>query len=305
MNIKKENPSKINQANFATATFLAYISWVALARLLTLTFITYFMINPALNFSPRYQDISEVFSSNEVTVMSLAALIFIIMLFLLRPLTSITFNQVVNRTFIEKDFLPGFLQGAALATGLVLLFLLLDTHKNLGYLISFQDAPLELLNILFRIFALLVLAYAEEYLFRQKLITAFSESSKKFSPVATATIVTLFYLCVKMIQFDLSILHLINLALLSFTLSLRSLNGSFARGAGLWAGMLTIFHPILSLPIFGNDFSGVLLVKYQTINSLSPDTLRRLLTGGAGGPLSSLTLQLILLADILRNLRRT
>src|SRR4051794_4331157 len=92
--------------------FCTYAGWVIFARLLTLTLITYLMISP----TSRFQDISEVFSSNEVSLMGLGALAFLGLLFCLRPLTSITWKELVSRPRIEKDFLPGFINGATLAT---------------------------------------------------------------------------------------------------------------------------------------------------------------------------------------------
>ncbi|MFK5282838.1 hypothetical protein ACI3PL_25055, partial [Lacticaseibacillus paracasei] len=52
-----------------------------------------------------------------------------------------------------------------------------------------------------------------------------------------------------------------------------------------------------SLPALGGDFSGVFLIKYQPNE---PSELIRVLTGGAGGPLSGLILQALIAADGVR-----
>jgi hypothetical protein len=92
-------------------------------------------------------------------------------------------------------------------------------------------------------------------------------------------------------------MHLLTVFLLSITLSVRQLNDrSFTRGAGFWCGLLVIFQPVFSLPLLGNDFSGVFLVKYQ-----APTTALRLFSGGEGGPLAGFAFQFLLLIEILRS----
>ena len=111
-----------------------------------------------------------------------------------------------------------------------------------------------------------------------------------------------FYCGIKVIQFDLGLMHLMTLFLLSLTLAARTwTDQDFVRGAGFWAGLLIVFHPLLSLPVLGDDFSGVLLIKYQAAAEVLADgesSTFRFLTGGAGGPLSSFALQLVLLLSV-------
>jgi hypothetical protein len=75
-------------------------------------------------------------------------------------------------------------------------------------------------------------------------------------------------------------------------------------GAGFWAALLVVFHPLLGLPVFGNDFSGLFLVKYQALPGEQEGTIStlRFLSGGPGGPISAFALQLLLLLDIARGI---
>jgi hypothetical protein len=282
-----------------------YAIWVFVVRLLMLTFITYFTISP----TSRFQDISDAFSSNEVSLMGLSALLFLALISSLNPLTSTTIPEIITRKKIEKNFLPGFVQGSFFSGGLIVAFVLAGVYRYLGYFIQFDEAPLELANVLLRMAALGALVYCEEFIFRYKLKNLFQEH---LPDIAAANLIALFYCLIKLIQFDLGLMHLLTLYIASVALFYRTRNeGQFSRGAGFWAATLIIFHPLLSLPIFGNDFPGILLLKYQPVlssgklstldNSISGI---RFLTGGAGGPLSSFAFQLLLILDVARSILR-
>ncbi len=276
---------------------LSYAFWVILVRLLTLTFITYFTISP----TTRFQDISDAFSSNEVSLMGLASLFFVILSCKLNPLTSTKTKEVISQEKFEKNFIPGFIQGIFFAFGIILAFLFNGTYRYLGYFIQLNEAPLELANILMRMMALAMLAYCEEFLFHYKIQRDLSGVLPDF---VAASVIAVIYCSIKMLQFDLGTMHLMTLFLVSVTLFYRTRNeGRFAKGAGFWSAILILFQPLLSLPIFGNHFSGILLIKYESTRDLdSSRSAIRFLTGGAGGPLSSFTFQLLLILDIARSI---
>ena len=278
-----------------------YGLWVFTFRLLTLSLITYFTISPTSHF----QDISDAFSSNEVSLMGLSSLLFVGLLCGFNPVTSTTAREIISRERIEKAFLPGLVQGTFFAGGMLLAFLLSGVYRYLGYFIQLNEAPLELANVLLRMGALAALAYCEEFIFHHKI----PKYVKGFLPDAPAAfLIGLLYCGIKLLQFDLGILHLVTLFLVSVSLYYRTgyyrtgNEGQFARGAGFWAAILILFQPVLSLPIFGNNFPGILLVKYQ--NSPQSGSAIRILTGGAGGPLSSFAFQLLLILDIGRSILR-
>jgi hypothetical protein len=293
----------------AAGYLLAYAGWILVFRMLVLTFLTYFLT--ASGKHPRFEDISESFGANELTIMGLGALLFVLILHAFYPLTSTTRAEVFTPARLEKYFVPGFAHGATLAAGVTLAFVLSGHYRYLGSFIQFDEAPLAGLTVLVRILALGVFAYCEEYVFRHKISRYIMSqlghgrdpSRTATLPVrlATAGVVATLYCGVKLLQFDLGVMQLATLFLISLALSMRAFaDGDFARGAGFWAAMLIVFQPLLSLPALGGDFAGIVLIKYQ---GSSPE-VARVLTGGAGGPLSSLALQLLLAWDIARGLVR-
>ena len=56
--------------------------------------------------------------------------------------------------------------------------------------------------------------------------------------------------------------------------------------------------------MLGNEFSGLLLVKYVGAGSGNLDPTTRFFTGGAGGPLSSFAFQVLLILDIAQGILR-
>jgi hypothetical protein len=277
-----------------------YAIWVISVRFLALTIITYFTISP----NSHFQDINDAFSSNEVGLMGLSAVLFLFLLQQLNPVTAISREEIITQEQIEKNFLPGFVRGAGLAGFITLIFVLAGVYRYLGYFIQLDEAPLELANVLLRMTALGSLAYCEEFIFRYKLSKQLQE---RLPDIVVANWIAFLYCGIKILQFDLGWMHILTLYLVSVALFYRSRNGeAFSRGAGIWAAVLIIFHPLLSLPIFGNNFSGMLLVKYSSSHpefklGSNSQTLVRLVTGGAGGPISSLTFQIILIIDIARS----
>jgi hypothetical protein len=302
----------------AIAWCAAYAGWVTVFRLLVLTFVTYFVMTSSASHSARFEDISEAFGSNELTLVGVSAMIFVIVLRLLNPITTTTTEEIFTPQRIEKSFLPGFFHGALVGSGLILAFLLSGLYRYLGFIVQFEDLHISLPGIVIRVIAVLGWVYCEEFVFRHKILKysaslPFSLSSDphrsaglaQYAAIVTTSLV---YCAVKMLQFDLGWMHLLTLFLVSAALSLRTLaDGDFAGGAGFWAAVLIVFHPILSLPIFGNEFSGIVLVKHQTGLDLDPEAqagMARFFSGGAGGPLSSFAFQLLLILDIVRGILR-
>lgn len=271
----------------------AYGVWIAVFRLLALTLITYFMMSS----NTRFQDISDVLASNEIGLAGLTAVTFLFGLKLLSPLVSLSRSEVISLQRIQKRFVPGFLNGAVLALGFVLACILSGLYRYLGFFVQAEDGALALGNAFLRCGSLFLMVYCEEFLFRQRILSAFR---RNMPDMGAALLTAGLYAITKSSQFDLGLMQGFTLFLLGFSLAIRAMvDGDFARGAGFWVGLLLVLHPLLSLPVLGSDVQGLWLVKFEP--SLLDDTsTSRFLTGGAGGPLSSFTFQLILLIEIFR-----
>ena len=292
----------------------AYLVWTVFFRLLTLSFITYFLRASTSHF----QEISEVYSSNEITLVGLCSLAFLALMLSFGPLSGTYKREVFTPERIEKKFFPGFIHGAVLASGVVLAFLLSGRYGYLGFYIRMDEALLAITNVIIRVFSLAVMVYSEEYIFRHRILGNLSRfgrslvsvnDRRKLSPYFTdlgAIVVTAALYClIKAVQFEIGISHLLTLLLVSIAVGLRTLfDQDFALGAGFWAAILFVFHPLLSLPVLGNEFSGVVLIKFLgTQAELQGESVTaRFLTGGVGGPISSFAFQLVLLLDITRNI---
>jgi hypothetical protein len=284
----------------------AYLLWIVVFKLLALTLVTYFMHSS--NPSVRFDEISEAIASNELTLLGLASLGFLLLLWAFYPITQTRRSDIVTAERIEKRFVPGFMHGALLSSGIALAFILAGYYRFLGIPFDFEEAPLQLAAIAVRVLALICLAYSEEFIFRGRIAT---HISKQLPPLPAAFAVAGLYVLVKAVQFDfaLGIMQMTTLALLSLVLTFRARRDrDFASAAGFVAAILVVFHPLLSLPIFGNDFTGIALIKFLAsggaVEGSEQFELQRFLSGGAGGPFSSFAFQLILLLDLLRGTLR-
>jgi hypothetical protein len=296
----------------ASAFVLLYGAWVSVFRLVVLTLVTYFLTASApaptsaqgdLPQLPKFEEISDVFSANEITLMGICSLCFVFLIRAFNPLTSTTTSEIVTPERLERRFLPGFLHGSVLASGMVLAFLLSGLHQYIGFFFQFEDSWLSLISILVRMTALVLLVYCEEFLFRHKITKHLrgTRESTLASDLFVAAVTGFLFCLIKRMQFDLGWMQTLTLFLLSISLALRTfIDQDFGRGAGFLTALLVVFHPLLGLPIFGDEFAGVILIKPKA----DMENIARVFTGGLGGPLSSLALQLLLVLDILRGTLR-
>lgn len=270
---------------------LSYALWCSAIRLLALTVVTYFQRQS----QSRFEEIGDILTANEITIVGLSSLAYVVLLVALNPLTSSTPDEVFTPHRFERRFAPGFAFGAALGVGVISAFLLSGLTQYLGAALPFEEAPVALLGLAFRTLAVGAMVYCEEYIFRHKILNHLRKSLPD-APAATAA--ALLYCGVKATQFDIGWSHGLTLFLIALVVSMRTvIDGDFARGAGTWAGLLIVFHPMLGLPIFGRELQGIIILKPADA-ALADRSTARLLTGGAAGPLSSLSLQLLLLADL-------
>ncbi len=146
-----------------------------------------------------------------------------------------------------------------------------------------------------------MMVYIDEFIFRGRFMAHIRGAAH---PLRAVILGALLYALSKAFQFHIGWAHLVTLGLLGTALSLRAyFNRDFAAGAGMVAGFLIVAHCVFSLPIFGNESQGVVLLRYDIHLDIDAPTVR-FLTGGLGGPLSSVVLQTVILVDIIRNFHR-
>jgi hypothetical protein len=263
----------------------AYGAWILVFRLMCLSFVVYFLTRAG--HPTTFEEINESFANNEISFIGLSSACFILLLRGLAPLIDREQSLLISWKSFRSSYVPGFLQGAVLALGIVAASLIIGSVRYVGFFVQIEDTPLAVLGIILRVGALLAIGLCDEYLFRPMAA----------SVPARILAFSLLYCVVKLAQFDLSWMHFLTLFLFSTALAVRRLNeGGFLGGAGFISAILIIFHPFFSLPVFGSDFSGIFLLKYQ-----NQAFLPSLISGGAGGPLSGVAFQAVLLIETLRS----
>ena len=282
-------------------------AWTAFFRLLAMTLVTAMLISP----DTRFSQITDAFASIELIVSGLGMLTLIILSRALNPLAHPRYDDLISTWRFEKRFLPGFAVGGALALIWTLALVAGGTANWVGSNLSYEDAALTLTNTTLRTLAILFLVWCDEFFFRNSIQAPLQKSLRTEWAVLVTAIA---FSTTKLIQFDLGRAQWLTLTLVSLNLGLRNLkDGDFGRPAGIWTGFLVLLHPVLSLPVLGNDIQGLFLVKTFSapINPqvgaptlLDPSSLGRWISGGLGGPLSSPALQLLILLDTIVRWRK-
>jgi hypothetical protein len=286
-----------NSRYWKAAIFLgSYAAWTLVFRLVGLTLVIYFLTHTS-GKSVLFEEVNETFGAHELSLVGFGALAFILLFKGFSPLWREDHVKLFSPKELQKSFLPGFVQGALMAAALIGALLLSGSYRFVGFFVQLEETPLAILGIFMRTLSLFALCYCEEWIFRKKTFEFSIDRNDTFERTMTKIVwISLAFSAIKFIQFELGWMHLLTLFLLSITLSVKQLNDrNFTRGAGFWCGLLVIFQPFFSLPLLGNDFSGVFLVKYQ-----APTTALRLFSGGEGGPLAGFAFQFLLLIEILR-----
>ena len=283
---------------------LSYGAWILLLRFIYVSIVTYFNISP----QSRLQDISDSIYNYSLSMSGASTLIFILLLASLRPLTRFNFQDFYQPKILERHWLLGFFRGTLVCGVLIFFFILAGYYRLIGFYLHPTEAPLEFAQTLLRVLSILILTYSEGYLFFIKLPEYLHSKMPpkvppKIPPWISSLWIALFYCLTKYLQFDLSLTHTACFFSIALSLYSRALNsGHFYEGTGFFSAVLIIFNPLLSLPIFGSDHFGILILKPEL--TLTQDLSPHWITGGLKGPLCSPILQIFFIFDFIRNMMR-
>lgn len=274
-----------------------YIAWNYAFQLFVLSVFTYFMARSGTSLG----ELSEILAGNRLTLVGLGSLFFLILMLRLSPISDVSLNEVITPYLFENQFYPNFIRGSVFACLWAFVFLAFGIYKYLGFFVQTETPVIAVVGLVLKTLALFSLIYVDEFVFRQKFLDFMRGS---IHPIRAFALCGLLYCLTKAVPFYLGLSHLMTLTLLGIWLALRrSDENSFSSGAGLVFGFLAVSHCIFSLPILGNESQGLALLRYQIRFDVDSPWIRYI-SGGSGGPLSSVLVQFFLALDISNRLWR-
>lgn len=191
----------------------------------------------------------------------------------------------------KSELWNGAGSGFVAAAIYLLLFAISGRGSFLGiYLTSTFGTPVFPLFFL-DIFSLGALLFCEEYIFRHKILRMLRQ---QFDPVIAMLLAGGAHILVKALQFELSYLDYLNLALFNLAVGFFYLRNERAhRGIGFALALTFMLHPIAGLPLWENESPSFFLFK---ANARNEDVL----FGASSGPFAGLALASILSVFVVR-----
>ena len=275
---------------------LSYGVWIILVRFIYISLVTYFNISP----QARLQDMSDSIYHYSLTMAGLSAILFIILLSALQPIVRFNGRDFYQPHRLEGEWIKGFMRGSLVVSLLCIPLLLSGYYKWVGFYLHPTEAPLEFIHTIIRILSIVLLTYAEGYLFFVRLPQYLQGTIPQWM---IAQIIAFYYCLAQYLQFDLGLLQAACLYGVALSLYYRALlSGHFDQGAGFWSAILILFNPLLSLPIFGSEHFGILIIKPDL--NMAGDISPHWITGGVRGPLCSPIFQIFLLFDFIKSMMK-
>lgn len=263
-----------------------YIATFWLVRLVFLTMVTFTFVRQPERMS--LQKIGDVVRANQVLTYGFAALLFVITLHLLHPLTRTSFSQVFHWKELKTSFAPNALNGLILALVLIAGSTLGGHMSYLGLYMKFDEVMMAIATALFFGIFLFFIVLVEEFILR----VAFEPKLyEHFSLTGVAIVSSLTALLLKSIQYDLDWIAILNLGLFNLTLSIIARTEKTFMASTSFAGaFLVVTHIIFGLPFMGQDMPGLVLLR-----GANEEGLASLLSGGSSGPESGLVFTVLLI----------
>lgn len=245
-------------------------------------------------------DIGEEFTRLELLEAACAALLFTLIYGLFYPITAHSLREIFSLKRLRTRFLPGVAQGLILGGTVIFVFVVAGSYEYLGFFTHLGETSNSLAGIAFRILGLMSWVYCEEFFFRHKFFQLLGYRLFPWIPIVLSALLSMAF---RWFQFDIDPIQAGTLFLAYIWLAFRSYTErEFSMGAGLWCGLLILLHPILGLPIFGIETTGMFLFQFfphfTSGISLATETVQ-LLTGALSGPLSGIIFQFLFLFRII------
>jgi hypothetical protein len=278
----------------------AYWLWLFLCHLVGMSLVTYGM----LDSTPGVQEIADQYFANYWTIQGWGSLAFFLLSWGLSISNPTPWNEM-NGKFWKAQVAPNFLRAAAGATLFILTLMAFTPFQYLGPGFSWTDGPWGVLNWASRSIAWWGWALGDELVFRKLLLPRLRDLFRSHAETLAIVITTALWVLTRSLHQPLGWSQTLTLTLLGLILGLRVTRGRhYLGGAALLAGSTWVFQALFSLPLLGQEYPGIWMIKFSSAWADSHPWLR-LLSGGAGGPGASALLQLFLLGVLVRILWTT
>lgn len=286
--------SNLKAGGRAIVLVLTYFLIGRAARLTFMTISTYFYIQGSGNLN----EIGDLVRANAVLIYGVSSGIFAAVLKLFYPITTTSVQDILGTnnksSLFERNspFFVGLARGMTLGAALIA-GTLLGGHLNyLGFYTKIDELLLSFVSITFFTISIIAISLVEEFLIRVNLER---EASTHFGPFVGILSSLLVFLFIKYFQFNLELVSFCNLGILSILLSqlARKYNSHLAP-AGFLTGCFFVLHALCSLPLFGQDVSGLFLLRTSSETGVGA-----YLSGGFSGPENGIVFTLLLLLMII------
>jgi hypothetical protein len=242
-----------------------------------------------------FADVSEQAVSQKLSLFGIGASLIPLVLLALQPLTSVSATDLWPRGVALRRLGPALGQGALLGVVVCAGLTLSGHYEVLGFLPRGEDWSMEIGGSLLRLFALFGLSYSTSLvcfeLIPRALLGAgeLPREGRRFTRQLVSAVA--FALLIRT-GFDLGWSQLGTFFLLGLYGSLRTLNEDHFHGAaGFLTGLLATLHLVFGLSTLGVENPGLFVLRYPgPPTGELESTLTRWITGGYGGPLSSLVM---------------
>lgn len=181
----------------------------------------------------------------------------------------------------KLELFRGYSSGIIALLVYLVLFILSGKGTFLGvYITSTLGTPAFPLFFL-NFFSLGILLFLEEFLVRHKWLKALDGI---YRPLETVFIIGTAATLIKMIQFELSTIEIINIFLMNLVLTFYTMRSQKChRGIGFLMALVLLLHCLAGLPLWENESPSFFIFKPM-------DRQHEILFGGASGPFGGLAL---------------
>ncbi len=285
--------------------FLGYVFLFKTAHLIFLTIVTSLHLRSIDISAPTLSTdailkVDEILQANQILIYGLAATLYVVLLHIMQPLTTTRLSTVFQIQNLKTYFPRHAISGLILTMVLILGGLLAGYIQFLGIYFNLDEIVVSLGSIAVFSLAIFSLILFEEYLLRNIIESIKIETTfEKVSPYVLSLIIsTVFFLFLKIQQFELKRMEILNLILLNvvlFKISHADKSAQrFLSSASFFFVFLFTTHIFFGLPLFGQEMPGIILLRCTTGGFINT-----LFSGGIRGPENSLLFSLCMIVYII------